>query len=77
MLHRIRLAMQSQSFTKLGGCGSEVEVDESYIGGKVRNMRAFAPVDVNEFQLMQKVIRELLKISVGAVGEVEVFHSAP
>jgi transposase-like protein len=38
MLHRIRLAMQSKSFDKLGGPDSEVEVDESYVGGKVNNM---------------------------------------
>lgn len=35
MLHRLRLAMQSGSFPKLGG---EVEVDETFIGGKARNM---------------------------------------
>ncbi len=35
MLHRIRLAMQTGSFNKLGG---EVEVDETFIGGKARNM---------------------------------------
>src|SRR3954467_13156135 len=35
MLHRIRLAMQTGSFDKLDG---EVEVDETYIGGKARNM---------------------------------------
>ncbi len=35
MLHRIRLAMQSESFDKMGG---EVEVDETYIGGKARFM---------------------------------------
>jgi|SRR5208283_1438422 len=35
MLHRIRLAMQDESGSKLGG---EVEVDESMIGGKSRNM---------------------------------------
>lgn len=35
MLHRIRLAMQTGSFEKLSG---EVEVDETYIGGKARNM---------------------------------------
>ncbi|HMH08839.1 MAG TPA: IS1595 family transposase [Terriglobales bacterium] len=29
---------QSKSFTKVGGPGSEVEVDEPYIGGKARNM---------------------------------------
>jgi transposase-like protein len=34
MLHRIRLAMQSRSFTKMSG---EVEADESFIGGKARN----------------------------------------
>jgi transposase-like protein len=35
MLHRLRLAMQTSSFSKLGG---EVEVDETFIGGKARNM---------------------------------------
>jgi transposase-like protein len=39
MLHRIRLALQDEFFgSKLGGNGSEVEVDETYIGGKARNM---------------------------------------
>ena len=35
MLHRVRLAMQSNDGGKLGG---EVEVDETFIGGKARNM---------------------------------------
>ena len=36
MMHRIRLAMQTGTFnSKLGG---EVEVDETFIGGKARNM---------------------------------------
>lgn len=35
MLHRIREAMQDKTATKLAG---EVEVDESFIGGKSRNM---------------------------------------
>lgn len=35
LLHRIRLAMQTGTFEKLSG---EVEVDETYIGGKARNM---------------------------------------
>ncbi len=35
MLHRIRLAMQTGTFEKLSG---EVEADETYIGGKARNM---------------------------------------
>src|SRR5437763_4200156 len=39
MLHRIRLAVHSGSFSKkLGGPDSEIEVDESFIGGKARNM---------------------------------------
>jgi transposase-like protein len=37
MLHRIRLAVQSKSFAKIGP-GSEVEADETFIGGKARNM---------------------------------------
>ena len=39
MLHRIRLAIQSKSFVKLGGPDSApIEVDETFIGGKARNM---------------------------------------
>jgi transposase-like protein len=38
MLHRIRLAMQTGSLVKLGGGGGEVEADETFIGGKARNM---------------------------------------
>ena len=37
VLQRIRLAMQTGSFKKLSG---EVEADESFIGGKARNMHA-------------------------------------
>ncbi len=40
MLHRIRLAMQTGSFAKFSG---EVEVDETYIGGKARNMHKSSP----------------------------------
>ena len=35
MLHRVRLAMRTAGFGKIGG---EVEVDETFIGGKARNM---------------------------------------
>jgi transposase-like protein len=38
MLHRIRLAMQNGSLLKMGGNGGSVEVDETFIGGKARNM---------------------------------------
>ena len=35
MMHRVRLAMQSGSFSEISG---EVEVDETFIGRKARNM---------------------------------------
>ena len=38
MLQRLRLALQDGSVVKIGGPGSEVEVDETFIGGKARNM---------------------------------------
>src|SRR5450755_271337 len=39
MLQRLRLAMQDEFYTtKLGGGGEGVEVDETFIGGKARNM---------------------------------------
>jgi transposase-like protein len=39
MLQRLRLAVQDDFFgSKLGGGSGEVEVDESFIGGKARNM---------------------------------------
>jgi transposase-like protein len=40
MLHRIRLAMQNGTFAKLGGDFGPVEVDETFVGGKVKNMHA-------------------------------------
>ena len=41
MLQRLRLALQDDFFgSKLGGSGGEIEVDESFIGGKARNMHS-------------------------------------
>ncbi|HVU47229.1 MAG TPA: IS1595 family transposase [Terracidiphilus sp.] len=39
MLHRIREAMKSSAIEKMGGSDSgTVEVDETFVGGKIRNM---------------------------------------
>jgi transposase-like protein len=38
MMHRLRRALQKSSLMRMGGSGSEVEVDETFIGGKARNM---------------------------------------
>ena len=38
MLSRIRLAMQTRSFEKMGGKGKHIEVDETFIGGASRFM---------------------------------------
>ena len=40
MDHRIRLALQSGSIYKLGGPGREIESDETFVGGKAKNMHA-------------------------------------
>src|SRR5271165_2368048 len=38
MMHRIRTAVQESSIMKLPNTGAPVEVDETFIGGKARNM---------------------------------------
>jgi len=38
MLHRIRFAMKSGSFVKLGGSGGPVEADETFVGANVVKM---------------------------------------
>jgi transposase-like protein len=40
MLHRIRAAMKNKSLRKLGSTGGPVEVDETFVGGKPKNMHA-------------------------------------
>src|SRR5579864_9363785 len=40
MLQRIRFAMQSSPSGKLGGPGGKVESDETFVGGKAKNMHA-------------------------------------
>ena len=40
MMHRIRLALKNGTWAKLGGGGEPVEVDETFVGGKPKNMHA-------------------------------------
>jgi transposase-like protein len=40
VLHRIREAMKSRSIRKMGSTGGPVEVDETFVGGKPKNMHA-------------------------------------
>jgi transposase-like protein len=56
MLHRIRLAMQQGSIMKLGGSGSPVQADETFIGGKARNMHKIKRAKMNGAFSDNKVI---------------------
>jgi len=38
MLHRVRFALQSGSFEKVGGAGTIIEADETFVGGKAEFM---------------------------------------
>jgi hypothetical protein len=38
MLHRIRLVMQNESLGMMGDGGGTVEVDETFVGGRIKNM---------------------------------------
>ncbi|MFZ0914919.1 MAG: IS1595 family transposase [Candidatus Korobacteraceae bacterium] len=38
VLHRLRTALQMNSFGKIGGNGGPVEVDETFVGGRIANM---------------------------------------
>lgn len=60
MLHRIRLAMQTKTFMRMDG---EVEADESYIGGKARNMHK---------SRWQAKLQAELNTSRGRIGKVTV-----
>jgi transposase-like protein len=40
VLHRLRLALQNGNVGQIGGRGSEVEVDETFVGGAARFMHA-------------------------------------
>jgi len=56
MLHRIRLAMKTAPFAyKIGNTGGPVEVDETFVGGKVQNMHKSRRLKLA--QLRDEVVR--------------------
>ena len=58
MLHRIRLAIQNGSMDKLSG---EVEADETYIGGKGRNMHRERLQNIGTGGLGKEIVMGLLE----------------
>jgi transposase-like protein len=78
MLHRIRWAMRTQSFVKMGGPqGGPVEVDECYVGGKLKNMHAtrrnklkLGVYGDNKIAVMGMLDRETRQVRTRLLGEV-------
>ena len=67
MLHRIQLAMQTGTFKKLSG---EVEADETFIGGKARNMHPGKRKVKGRGPIGKEVVLGILERK----GEVRTFH---
>lgn len=67
MLHRIRLAMQTGTFSKLSG---EVEADETFIGGRARNMHPGKRKAKGRGAVGKEVVLGILERK----GEVRTFH---
>ncbi len=74
MLHRIRLALKNGSWAKLGGTGGPVEVDETFIGGKPKNMHTdqagFKMEDcgMNGYARERLSLSECLTVTLGRYG---------
>jgi transposase-like protein len=57
MLHRIRLAMKNNSLVKLGGNDSgPVQADETFVGGKAKNMHKSKRARMDKMSLGNKTI---------------------
>lgn len=70
VLHRVRLAMQTGTFERVGNAGTGTEVDETFVGGKAKNMHKAAKTRRG---ISQGVVNSDKTIVVGAVerdGEV-------
>jgi transposase-like protein len=55
MLHRIRMAHQGRNGRKIGRPGSEIEADETFGGGKARNMRPSVRAPAGSVALAAKI----------------------
>lgn len=74
MLHRIRLAMQSGTFEKLKG---EVEVDETFIGGRTGNMTKERRARAEKYGLTTGGASKSIVLGfLERGGEVRTFHIA-
>jgi len=78
MLHRIRLAMQTQTFGKMGGFGGPVEVDEAFIGPDTTRMhrkRRLRSIELNGHQgkaiVMGMLDRELRQVRAQVIPNVK------
>jgi transposase-like protein len=76
MLHRIRLSMQEGTLEKLGGKGGKpVEADETFIGGKAKNMHA----DKRKARIKTTAPMENKSVVLGMLerdGKVRTYHVA-
>jgi transposase-like protein len=78
MLHRIRLAMQTQTFMKLGGEGGPVEVDEAFIGPDTTRMHRkdrLRRIELNKHQgkvvVMGMLDRDLRQVRAQVIPDVK------
>jgi transposase-like protein len=64
MLHRIRTAMESKSLVKMGGNEGggwgEIEVDETFVGGKVTNMHLGRRIEAGSGRKAKAVVMGIL-----------------
>jgi transposase-like protein len=50
VMHRLRLALREASITKFGGPNCEVEADETFVGGKMKNMHEHRRVAIRKLR---------------------------